>query len=229
MTVRIERNRAEQNRAGAARLDDLVAVLREPTDPAGYPHADRIDRGVLVYHADALIDTPPAELVTALADGPGVVVIESAFDRPVVEHHHVQLPLTVGDAVFFNPAVIHGAGANRTTGTRRSANLLQVSSAFGRAMETVDRERVCGAVYPALLVRAAHDPDGARRALAAAAEGYPFPTDLDADPPTDGLAPPSQADLVRRALDELWLPGRLTAALAAQSARRGSHPGRSGR
>ena len=52
-----------------------------------------------------------------------------------------------GDAAFFNPALFHGAGTNRTTDVRRMANLLQVSSAFGRAMETVDRA-ACRALYP---------------------------------------------------------------------------------
>jgi hypothetical protein len=56
--------------------------------------------------------------------------------------------------------------------------------------------------------------------VAAAAEGYPFPTNLDSDPPLDGLAPPSQADLVHRALAERWTPDRLRGALAEQSARR---------
>ena len=53
--------------------------------------------------------------------------------------HYVQLPLEKGDAVFFNPALFHGAGTNRSSEVRRMANLLQISSAFGRAMETVDR------------------------------------------------------------------------------------------
>ena len=56
--------------------------------------------------------------------------------------HHVQLPLRTGDAVFFNPALFHAAGSNHTNDVRRMANLLQISSAFGRAMETIDRDRV---------------------------------------------------------------------------------------
>ena len=45
--------------------------------------------------------------------------------------------LRKGDAVFFNPALIHAAGENRSEGIQRMANLLQVSSAFGRAMESI--------------------------------------------------------------------------------------------
>ena len=63
----------------------------------------------------------------------------------------MQLPLAKGDAAFFNPALFHGAGTNVSADIQRVANLLQVSSAFGRAMETVDRDRVLRAVYPVLL------------------------------------------------------------------------------
>ncbi|MFI8209981.1 phytanoyl-CoA dioxygenase family protein [Streptomyces werraensis] len=140
------------------------------------------------------------------------------------DDHHIQLPLTKGDAVFFNPALFHAAGANRSADIRRAANLLQVSSAFGRAMETVDREAVAGAVYPVLLAR---KTEGAseqwlENVIAASAEGYPFPTNLDNDPPVEGLAPPSQADVVRRALREGWTPRTLRDALRAATARRAS-------
>ncbi|MEU8295408.1 phytanoyl-CoA dioxygenase family protein [Streptomyces pseudogriseolus] len=144
--------------------------------------------------------------------------------RAYFEEHHVQLPLSKGDAVFFNPALFHAAGTNHSADIRRTANLLQVSSAFGRAMETVDREAVVGAVYPVLLARKA---EGApqrwlENVIAASAEGYPFPTNLDNDPPVDGLAPPSQADMVRRALAEGRPPRALRDALRAASARRAS-------
>ena len=125
--------------------------------------------------------------------------------------HRVQLPLRTGDAVFFSPAMFHAAGHNRTSGVRRMANLLQISSAFGRATEAVDRARMVDAVYPALRSRLASSLDRAAAAnvVAACAEGYAFPTNLDWDQPVDGLAPPSQADLMNRALDENWHPERL--------------------
>jgi hypothetical protein len=56
--------------------------------------------------------------------------------------------------------------------------------------------------------------------VAASAEGYPFPTNLDLDQPVDGLTPLSQAELVQRALDEGWEPAALSAALADYTARR---------
>ena len=125
--------------------------------------------------------------------------------------HRVQLPLRTGDAVFFSPAMFHAAGHNRTAGVRRMANLLQISSAFGRATEAVDRARMVKAVYPSLRARLASGLDRAAAAnvVAACAEGYAFPTNLDRDQPVDGLAPPSQAVLMNRALDGGWTPERL--------------------
>ena len=104
------------------------------------------------------------------------------------------------------------------------ANLLQVSSAFGRAMETVDRERMSRALFPALLERKAAGVGDAAlaRAIAACAEGYAFPTNLDLDQPVDGLAPPTQAEILTRAVDEGWSPDALHAELAAYAERRRS-------
>ena len=141
--------------------------------------------------------------------------------------HRVQLPLRTGDAVFFSPAMFHAAGHNRTAGVRRMANLLQISSAFGRATEAVDRARMVNAVYPSLRSRLASGLDRAAAAnvVAACAEGYAFPTNLDLDQPVNGLAPPSQADLMNRALDENWNPERLRQELHGHAQRHRSAVG----
>lgn len=155
-----------------------------------------------VAHCDMPVETGPTlYLPHSQKYAHGYLAYWRADFQDYFRDHHVQLPLSKGDAVFFNPALFHAAGSNRSTSVRRMANLLQVSSAFGRAMEVVDRGRVVRAIYPALLHRARHDRNGVARAVAASAEGYPFPTDLDRDQPVDGLAPPSQADLVLAALD----------------------------
>ena len=124
-----------------------------------------------------------------------------AFSRPEFQAHfaanHVQVPLNKGDLMFFNPAVMHGAGTNHTTDRFRLANLLQVSSAMGRAMETVDRARMLRALYPVLQAMPAAP---VANVIAASAEGYPFPTNLDNNPPMGGMAPKSQADYLRDAL-----------------------------
>src|SRR6266480_6609920 len=138
------------------------------------------------------------------------------------EANYVQLPLGKGDAVFFNPALFHAAGANRTADVRRMANLLQVSSAFGRAMEAVDRAAMSAAVSPALQGMAddGASPAAIANVIAACAEGYPFPTNLDLDQPIDGLAPRTQADILGRAVSEQWSRQQLETELGTWSARR---------
>ncbi|MFD4608825.1 phytanoyl-CoA dioxygenase family protein [Streptomyces sp. NPDC058440] len=178
-----------------------------------------------VAHCDMPVESGPTMyLPYSQRYEPGYLAWRLPAFQAYFEDHHVQLPLAKGDAVFFNPALFHAAGTNRSTDIRRMANLLQVSSAFGRAMETVDREAVAGAVFPVLLKRKAEGADAAwlDRVVAASAEGYPFPTNLDSDPPVDGLAPPSQADLVRRAVREEWTPDALRAQLRAAAERRES-------
>jgi hypothetical protein len=93
-------------------------------------------------------------------------------------------------------------------------------------METVDRRAMTLAVYDPLLERidGGLPPDAVDRVVAAAAEGYAFPTNLDLDQPVDGLTPPSQADVLRAALDARWPLERLAAELDAHDRRRSSRP-----
>jgi ectoine hydroxylase-related dioxygenase (phytanoyl-CoA dioxygenase family) len=182
-----------------------------------------------VAHCDMPVETGPTlYLPHSQKYVPGYL----AWRRPefieYFDRHHVQLPLAAGDAVFFNPALFHAAGSNHTTDIRRMANLLQVSTAFGRAMESVDRYAMIEAVYPSLLRRQSIGaaPRHIRQAVAACADGYPFPTNLDVDQPIDGLAPPAQADLVSEALEERWSPDRLLSALDRHRQRRISAAGR---
>jgi ectoine hydroxylase-related dioxygenase (phytanoyl-CoA dioxygenase family) len=140
--------------------------------------------------------------------------------------HRVQLPLEKGDLVLFNPALLHAAGANVSSDIRRMANLLQISSAFGRAMESVDRRRIVKAIYPSTLsaIRKGLLSDQELYALiAASAEGYSFPTNLDRDPPIGGLAPPSQQDVFRRAMIDGWSTTQLAEALDEHNWRRETH------
>lgn len=140
------------------------------------------------------------------------------------EAHHVQLALAAGDMVWFNPALLHAAGSNRTTDILRMANLLQVSSSMGRPMETIDTRRIAEAVYPALLDAAdVLDADSLEHVLTAATECYAFPTNLDRDPPVGGLTPPTQRDLVGDALARRASPAELATILDAHDWRRASH------
>jgi ectoine hydroxylase-related dioxygenase (phytanoyl-CoA dioxygenase family) len=176
-----------------------------------------------VAHCDMPVETGPTlYLPYSQRYEPGYL----AFHRPeftaYFADHHVQLPLGKGDAVFFNPALLHGAGTNRSPDVRRMANLLQVSSALGRAMETVDRAVIVASIYPALRRRRAAGADGRalRNVVAAAADGYAFPTNLDRDQPVDGLAPQTQAELLWRALEQDWTEVELLRQLTAHTARR---------
>ncbi|HET7664692.1 MAG TPA: phytanoyl-CoA dioxygenase family protein [Mycobacterium sp.] len=149
-----------------------------------------------------------------------------AFNRPefvdFFAEHHVQVPLAKGDAVFFNPALYHGAGSNVSGDIRRIANLLQISSPFGRAMEVLDRTAMVRAVYPSLrAMKAAGRPQrDLLNAVVATAEGYAFPTNLDNDQPIGSLAPPSQVDTVLAALADNLTAEQLDVALRDQDDRR---------
>ncbi|MFI9759131.1 phytanoyl-CoA dioxygenase family protein [Streptomyces sp. NPDC051963] len=176
-----------------------------------------------VAHGDMPVDTGPTMyLPYSQRYEPGYLAWRLPEFQAYFEDRHVQLPLAKGDAVFFNPAVFHAAGTNRSQDVRRMANLLQVSSAFGRAMETVDREAIVNALFPVLLKRRSEGERWLDNVIAAGAEGYAFPTNLDNDPPVDGLAPPAQADVVRRAVHEAWTPEALRDELRAGAQRRDS-------
>lgn len=176
-----------------------------------------------VAHSDMPVESGPTMyLPYSHQFVPGYLAWRLPEFRAHFEQNYVQLALAKGDAAFFNPALFHGAGTNVSADIQRVANLLQVSSAFGRAMETVDRDRVTRAVYPVLLDRkAAGLPDSAlENALAAAAEGYPFPTNLDRDQPVAGLTPPAQAEIVRDALSSGKSPQDLAVLLDDHATRR---------
>jgi len=174
-----------------------------------------------IAHTDMPVESGPTKLLPfSQLYSPGYLAWRRNDFRAHFERNHVQLPLAKGDAVFFNPALFHAAGANVSADIQRMANLLQVSSAFGRAMESVNRLEMCRKLYPALIELGNDLVDAERRAaIAACAEGYSFPTNLDTDPPVDGLAPETQAAIMERALSEGWSAADACAALDARAAR----------
>jgi ectoine hydroxylase-related dioxygenase (phytanoyl-CoA dioxygenase family) len=177
-----------------------------------------------VAHVDMPVESGPTKLLPfSQRYAQGYVAWRRQDFRDYFESHCVQLPFAKGDALFFNPALFHAAGSNRTAQSQRMANLLQISSAYGRAMESLNREKMCAALYPVL--RAARDrklttDTEVDAVIAACAQGYPFPTNLDRDPPVGGLAPGSQQTLFRQALDESWPIGDFVDALRRLSLRR---------
>ena len=158
-----------------------------------------------VAHCDMPVETGPTMYLPHSQKYPLGYL---AWRRPeFIEYfgaHKTQLPLRKGDVVFFNPALFHAAGSNITSDVKRMANLLQISSCMGRAMETMDRIDMSKAVYATLSDRVAAGLDG--NALfcvaTAVADGYAFPTNLDNDPPLGGLTPPSHLDILLESLRE---------------------------
>lgn len=175
-----------------------------------------------VAHTDMPLESGPTMLLpfSQLCDAGFIASYRDDF-REVFHEFKVQLPLVAGDMVFFNPALMHGAGANRIEGFDRTANLLQVSSAFGRTMEAMTPDLTALAAYPYL---AGLDERARENVIAAACEGYAFPTNLDLDPPLGGLAPASQADMIRTAVEKGWSIDEVTQALIERAARREGWP-----
>lgn len=195
---------------------------------SAYPaHVHRMSAMLTLQGAVAHVDMPVDSGTTMLLPNSqrytgGYVHYRADVVREVFDRHMVQLPLAKGDVLFFSPALIHGGGTNRTSDVERLANLLQVSSAFGRAMEVLDRRAMCEAVYPELLSMVDEGwPEWAMaNAIASCAEGYAFPTNLDRDQPVDGLAPQSQAHVLSRAVAERTSRSELVSQLHAWQERR---------
>ncbi|TPG37249.1 phytanoyl-CoA dioxygenase family protein [Mycolicibacterium hodleri] len=218
------------NPAGAAQVPhrDYHLGFVDVEQLAAYPaHMHRMSAVLTlqgaVAHCDMPVESGPTMLLPHSQKFAGGYV---AFYRPdFIDYfaaHQVQVPLGKGDALLFNPALFHGAGANTSSDISRMANLLQISSPFGRAMESLDRTAMVRAVYPALLAMqvAGRSDRDIRNAVNATAEGYAFPTNLDRDQPIGGLTPPSQVDTVLAALASRLTPEALDIALVQQTTRR---------
>lgn len=163
-----------------------------------------------IAHCDMPVESGPTKLLPfSQLYRPGYVAWRREDFRDHFEEHCVQIPLKKGDSLFFNPALFHAAGANTTSSVHRMANLLQISSAFGRAMENIDRKKMLLLLYPELQRISTSSSLGEaeiKAVIAASAEGYSFPTNLDRDPPIGGLAPETQNQLIHRALREDMTP-----------------------
>ncbi len=176
-----------------------------------YPmHVHQLSPALTLQGAIAHCDMP-------LASGPTLYLPYSqhfsegyvAFTRDEFQQyfnkHRSQLELKKGDMVFFNPALMHAAGENKTADIYRLANLLQVSSAFGRAMESIDHLGLIDAIYPTLVkpnTAGTLTKDQIVNVISACADGYPFPTNLDTDLPAGGMAPKTQQQYLLEALDD---------------------------
>ncbi|SDY97126.1 Ectoine hydroxylase-related dioxygenase, phytanoyl-CoA dioxygenase (PhyH) family [Collimonas sp. OK242] len=177
-----------------------------------------------VAHSDMPVESGPTKLLPfSQRYAEGYLAWRRQDFRDYFEANYIQLPLEKGDVIFFSPALFHAAGENRTESVQRMANLLQISSAYGRAMESLNRARMCEVLYPVLLdklVMSKMTEAETDTVIASCAEGYPFPTNLDYDPPVGGLAPESQQMLFARALRESWKADIFASAIRRQAAQR---------
>lgn len=185
---------------------------------------------VAVVHTDMPTATGPTMyLPHSQKFEPGFLAVNLPEFQDYFASHRKQIPLEKGDVLIFNPAVVHAAGANTTDDERRLANLLQISSAFGRPVASVHRASILRAIYPSLQKGRVSDLGSTETVIAAAADGYSFPTNMDLDRPGfTSRVSESQADLTRRALSEGWTIDAFEAALREQRVRRLSSLDREG-
>lgn len=159
-----------------------------------------------VAHSDMPLESGPTRMLpySQLFEPGFMAYRDEEFDKYFLDKW-VSLPLKKGDAVFFSPALFHSAGENTTEDVHRSANLIQVSSAFGKPMEVIDALPLINQTWDLLQERYRFEGLNTEvdAFISAVAEGYPFPTNLDSRPPAPrGMAPESEQDLLRRGLTE---------------------------
>lgn len=162
-----------------------------------------------VAHSDMPLESGPTRLLPfSQLFEEGYMAYRLREFQEVFESNWVSVALEMGDAVFFNPALFHAAGENTSAAIERSANLLQISSAFGKTMESIDTLAIVEKCWPSVR-ELYHEREGLTAEvdaiLKATAQGYPFPTNLDRRPPAPGgMAPESEIDILRKALQEDW-------------------------
>ena len=192
---------------------DYHLGFQKDEDAVAWPKAVHALSGLLtlqgaVAHTDMPVDSGPTRLLPYSQHfGEG---FRSYRSQPFIEdflESYVSLPLEKGDALFFSPALFHAAGENCTKDFSRSANLIQVSSAFGKPMETIDTLPLIENTYDLLVAKYKAEGMSAEvdAFICAVGEGYPFPTNLDFRPPAPGgMAPESEQDILRRGVSDGW-------------------------
>lgn len=169
-----------------------------------------------VAHVDVPLKSGPTRLLPfSQTFEPGYMTYRRPEFIEFFQEKFVALPMQKGDGIFFNPALFHAAGENVSADVNRMANLLQISSAFGKTMETVEALPILEACWDEILAMhssSQKDADGRNVVaeelqvlLAAICEAYPFPTNMDNNPPRPGgLTPVGELDVVTTALVEGW-------------------------
>ena len=160
-----------------------------------------------VAHSDMPLDSGPVKLLpNSNRYEYGYMHWRKPEFAQYFEDNYVQIPLSKGDIVFTNPAIFHAAGENKTKDFYRSANLIQICSAFNKGMEAVNRSKVCQNIYPTLLDMIGSNSLSENQLdaiISATADGYSFPTNLDIDEPIGegGFLPLTMQQVFKEALD----------------------------
>ncbi|KAF5243495.1 hypothetical protein FAUST_2851 [Fusarium austroamericanum] len=157
-----------------------------------------------IAHISMPLESGPTRLLPfSQAFAPGYMAYRLPEFNQFFLENYVSLPLKKGDGLWFNPALFHAAGENKSTDINRLVNLFQISSAFGKPMETVDAVPLIESTWDVL--SATYKKHGLSEEvemfISAVGEGYPFPTNLDNNPPrSENMAPDSEQDVIRDSL-----------------------------
>jgi len=188
---------------------DFHLGFQEDHEIKKYPlHMQKISQHLTlqggIAHVDIPLESGPTQLLpfSHQYDLGYLAWRNPAFIRYFKEEH-VQLPLEKGDALFFNPALFHAGGENKTNNINRSVNLLQISSAFSKPMESVDLYKIILNIYPKLLdlyEKELLTGISLDSILTASCDAYSFPTNLDTDSPIGSMAPQTLKELSYEAL-----------------------------
>ncbi|OBS25531.1 hypothetical protein FPOA_06065 [Fusarium poae] len=173
-----------------------------------YPRAMQIASQCLtlqgaVAHVDMPLESGPTRLLPfSQAFAPGYMAYRLPEFNKFFLDNYISLPLKKGDGLWFNPALFHAAGENKSVDINRLVNLFQISSAFGKPMETIDALPLVESTWDVLST--SYKENGLSEVemfISAVGEGYPFPTNLDNNPPrSENMAPDSEQDVIRDAL-----------------------------
>lgn len=165
-----------------------------------------------VAHVDVPLESGPTRLLPySQTFEPGYMAYRQDEFVNFFLDQYVALPMEKGDGIFFNPALFHAAGENVSADVERMANLLQISSPMGKPMETVEALPILESCWDELVAMYNQKKGGPGMTeelevlLAAICEAYPFPTNMDNNPPRPGgLTPVAELDVVVSALTEGW-------------------------
>jgi ectoine hydroxylase-related dioxygenase (phytanoyl-CoA dioxygenase family) len=172
-----------------------------------------------VAHSDMPVESGPTRLLPfSQKFEEGYMAYRIPEFQQYFLENFVSVALEKGDGLFFNPALFHAAGQNNSVDVQRSANLLQISSAFGKPMEMIDTYPLIELTWDGLVNMYKQDSlnEEVKAFVGNVAEGYPFPTNLDRRvPESAGMAPASQQDLLLKGLKESWSKEQLLQELRA--------------